>query len=171
MLSREKYDAFRIGSANNEPINVRRCYECNFIIDGHRSYGNGRALLFIAWLNQSVSSIGSGRRLKAATHYQHALWIVPLHSTTFGLKPVPGIFQQYMDALIAGLDGTAAYLDDILVTGRTIGEHNARLEVVFKRIQDYGLRVRLDKCAFLQAEITYLRFVIKAQGLQSTSLF
>ncbi|KAK6761341.1 hypothetical protein RB195_022415 [Necator americanus] len=26
-------------SANNEPINVRRCCECNFIIDGHRGYG------------------------------------------------------------------------------------------------------------------------------------
>ncbi|KAK6735953.1 hypothetical protein RB195_018922 [Necator americanus] len=53
----------------------------------------------------------------------------------FGVKPAPGIFQQCMDALIAGLDGTAAYLDDILVIGRTIGEHNARLEAVLKRIQ------------------------------------
>ncbi|KAK6733039.1 hypothetical protein RB195_017044 [Necator americanus] len=80
------------------------------------------------------------------------------------VKPAPCIFQQCMDALIAGLDGTAAYLDDILVTGRTIGEHNARLEVVLKRIQDYGFRVRLDKCAFLQTEITYFGFVINAQG-------
>ncbi|KAK6765279.1 hypothetical protein RB195_025275 [Necator americanus] len=82
----------------------------------------------------------------------------------FGVKPAPGIFQQCMDALIAGLDGTAAYLVDILVTGRTIGEHNARLEAVLKRIQDYGFRFRLDKCAFLQTEITYLGFVINAQG-------
>ncbi|KAK6739479.1 hypothetical protein RB195_008142 [Necator americanus] len=82
----------------------------------------------------------------------------------FGVKLPPGIFQQCMDALIAGLDGTAAYLDDILVTGRAFGEHNARLEAVLKRIQDYGFRVRLDKCAFLQTEITYLEFVINAQG-------
>ncbi|KAK6763680.1 hypothetical protein RB195_024126 [Necator americanus] len=81
----------------------------------------------------------------------------------FGVKPAAGIFQQCVDASIAGIDGTAAYLDDILVTGRTTGEHNARLEALFKRIQDYGLRVRLDKCAFLQTKITYLGFVI-AQG-------
>ncbi|KAK6761437.1 hypothetical protein RB195_022488 [Necator americanus] len=74
----------------------------------------------------------------------------------FGVKPAPGIFQQCMDTLIAGLDGTAAYLNDMFVTGRTIGEHNARLEAVFKRIQDYGFRVPLDKYAFLQTEITYL---------------
>ncbi|KAK6726142.1 hypothetical protein RB195_004452 [Necator americanus] len=74
----------------------------------------------------------------------------------FGVKPAPGIFQQCMDALIAGLDGTAAYLDDILVTGKTIGENNVRLDAVLKRIQDYGFRVRLDKCAFLQTKFTYL---------------
>ncbi|KAK6749454.1 hypothetical protein RB195_001828 [Necator americanus] len=81
----------------------------------------------------------------------------------FGVKPALGIFQQCRLSLIAGVDRTAAYLNNILVTGRTIGEHNARLEAVFKRIQDYGLRLRLDKCAFLQTEITYLGFIINAQ--------
>ncbi|KAK6767101.1 hypothetical protein RB195_026496 [Necator americanus] len=69
-----------------------------------------------------------------------------------------------MDALVTGIDRTAAYLDDIWVTGRTFGKHNARLEAAFKGIQDYGFRVRFDKCAFLQTEITYLGFVIHAQG-------
>ncbi|XGW22263.1 hypothetical protein V3C99_004908, partial [Haemonchus contortus] len=82
----------------------------------------------------------------------------------FGVKPAPGIFQQCIDALIAGLDGTAAYLDDILVTGRTVDEHNTRLDAVLQRIQDYGFRVRLEKCKFLQTEINYLGFVINAQG-------
>ncbi|PIO57080.1 hypothetical protein TELCIR_21517, partial [Teladorsagia circumcincta] len=71
---------------------------------------------------------------------------------------------QCIDALIAGLDGTAAYLDDILVTGRTIDEHNTRLDAVFQRIQDYGFRVRLEKRSFLQTQIKYLGFVINAQG-------
>ncbi|VDL78973.1 unnamed protein product [Nippostrongylus brasiliensis] len=55
----------------------------------------------------------------------------------FGVQAAPGIFQQCIDTLIAGLEGTAAYLDDILVTGRPISEHNTRLDAVFKRIQDY----------------------------------
>ncbi|KAK6735548.1 hypothetical protein RB195_018639 [Necator americanus] len=79
----------------------------------------------------------------------------------FGVKPAPGIFQQCMDALIAGI--YAAYLDDILVAGRTFGEHNARREALFKRIQDYGLLVRLDKYAFQLTEITYLGFVNNVQ--------
>ncbi|EYC28569.1 hypothetical protein Y032_0007g3292 [Ancylostoma ceylanicum] len=90
-----------------------------------------------------------------------------LNRLPFGVKPAPGIFQQYIDALIAGLDGTAAYLDDIIVTGRTIDEHNTRLNAVFQRIHDYGFRVRLEKCAFLQTEINYLGFVINAEGRRS----
>nr|CDJ93989.1 RNA-directed DNA polymerase (reverse transcriptase) and Integrase domain containing protein [Haemonchus contortus] len=86
-------------SANDKPINVRGCYEGNFVIDGHL------------------------RR-----------------------------------------DGTTAYLDDILVTGRTIDEHNTQLDAVLQRIQDYGFRVRLEKCKFLQTEINYLDFVINEQG-------
>ncbi|KAL6743277.1 hypothetical protein ANCDUO_03662 [Ancylostoma duodenale] len=42
-----------------------------------------------------------------------------LNRLDFGAKPAPTIFQHYIDAIIAGLDGTAAYVDDNIVTGRT----------------------------------------------------
>ncbi|PIO53270.1 hypothetical protein TELCIR_25402, partial [Teladorsagia circumcincta] len=71
-----------------------------------------------------------------------------------------------MDTMIAGLDGTAAYLGDIIVTGKTITEHNTRLEAVLRRIHDYGFRVRLEKCSFLQIEICYLGFIVNAKGRQ-----
>ncbi|KAL6726403.1 hypothetical protein Aduo_008376 [Ancylostoma duodenale] len=77
--------------------------------------------------------------------------------------------DQYIDALIAVLEGAAAYLDDIIVTGRTIDEHNARLKAVFQRIHNYGFRVRLEKCVFLQIEINYLGFVINAEGRRPDS--
>ncbi|PIO71476.1 hypothetical protein TELCIR_06628 [Teladorsagia circumcincta] len=89
-----------------------------------------------------------------------------LNRLPFGVKLAPAIFQQQMDTMIAGLHGTAAYLDDIIVTGKTINEHNARLEAVLRRIHDYGFRVRLEKCSFLQNEIRYLGFIINAKGRQ-----
>ncbi|PIO63819.1 reverse transcriptase [Teladorsagia circumcincta] len=70
-----------------------------------------------------------------------------LNRLPFGVKSAPAIFQQQMDTMVAGLDGTAAYLDDIIVTGKTINEHNARLEAVLRRIHDYGFRLRLEKCS------------------------
>ncbi|PIO73854.1 reverse transcriptase [Teladorsagia circumcincta] len=87
-----------------------------------------------------------------------------LNRLPFGVKAAPAIFQQQMETLTAGLDGTAAYLDDIIVTGKTIDEHNARLEAVFKKIQDFGFRLRLEKCSLLRTEIRYFGFIIDADG-------
>ncbi|KAK6743706.1 hypothetical protein RB195_010790 [Necator americanus] len=45
---------------------------------GHLHETQQRRLFFTARLSRSVSPIGSGRRLKAATHYRRAPWIVSL---------------------------------------------------------------------------------------------
>ncbi|EPB69463.1 reverse transcriptase [Ancylostoma ceylanicum] len=82
----------------------------------------------------------------------------------FGVKSAPGIFQQIIDSMIAGLNGCAAYLDDVIVTGRNIEEHSANLEALFERIQEYGFRVRIEKCSFLIPQIRYLGSIIDAKG-------
>ena len=82
----------------------------------------------------------------------------------FGVKSAPGIFQQIIDTMITGLDGVAAYLDDVIVTGRTNEEHNTNLEALFDRILNYGFRIRIEKCHLLMTEITYLGNVISAAG-------
>ncbi|PIO69170.1 reverse transcriptase [Teladorsagia circumcincta] len=85
-----------------------------------------------------------------------------LNRLPFGVKAAPVIFQQQMDTLTAGLDGTAAYFYDIIVTGKTIDEHNARLEAVFRRIQDIGLLLawKSVRCCTLR----YLGSIINADG-------
>ena len=82
----------------------------------------------------------------------------------FGVKSAPGIFQQIIDTMISGLDGVAAYLDDVIVTGRTLEEHNRNLEALFNRILCYGFRIRIEKCNLMMSEITYLGQVISATG-------
>ena len=74
----------------------------------------------------------------------------------FGVKSAPGIFQQIMDAMICGLEGVAAYLDDVIVTGRTDAEHRQNFEALFRRIREYGFHVRMEKCNFLMPQIRYL---------------
>lgn len=82
----------------------------------------------------------------------------------FGVKCAPAIFQQIMDSMISGIEGTAAYLDDLIITGSTVSEHRGRLNKVFQRIQEYGFKVNLDKCSFLKSEVNYLGFIITAEG-------
>uniref|UniRef100_A0A7I4XT76 RNA-directed DNA polymerase n=1 Tax=Haemonchus contortus TaxID=6289 RepID=A0A7I4XT76_HAECO len=58
----------------------------------------------------------------------------------FGVKSAPGIFQQIIDSMISGLNGVAAYLDDVIVTGRTLSEHSQPGSPLFKDI-----RIRLPR--------------------------
>ncbi|PIO53491.1 hypothetical protein TELCIR_25173, partial [Teladorsagia circumcincta] len=66
--------------------------------------------------------------------------------------------------MICGLEGCAAYLDDVIVTGRNIEEHVANLEALFRRISDYGFCVRIEKCNFLMPQLRYLGNIIDATG-------
>ncbi|EPB69223.1 reverse transcriptase [Ancylostoma ceylanicum] len=83
---------------------------------------------------------------------------------TFGVKSAPGIFHQIIDSMIAGLNGVAAYLDDIIVTGRNMEEHRQNLEALSERIHTYGFRVRIEKCTFMMSEIRYLGDTIYKDG-------
>ncbi|XP_054265657.1 uncharacterized protein K02A2.6-like [Macrosteles quadrilineatus] len=61
--------------------------------------------------------------------------------------------------------GTVAYLDDVLVGGSTREEACSRLENLFQRLMDYGVRVNESKCKFLQPKVEYLGYVVSATGI------
>ncbi|XP_058840246.1 uncharacterized protein K02A2.6-like [Topomyia yanbarensis] len=48
----------------------------------------------------------------------------------FGLVTAPELFQKAMDEILAVCDGTYWYLDDIIIEGKNIEEHDSRLEKV-----------------------------------------
>ena len=86
----------------------------------------------------------------------------------FGVSSSPGIFQRTMEQLLQNISMTVVYLDDILVTGRTHEEHDRNLATVLTRLQDEGLRLKKEKCAFRQKSCTYLGHVIDAEGIHPT---
>ena len=58
----------------------------------------------------------------------------------FGISSAPAIFQQVMIQIFQELNGVQCYLDDIIVTGKTVEEHMQNLKAVLRRIKEYGLR-------------------------------
>ncbi|VDP81532.1 unnamed protein product [Echinostoma caproni] len=52
----------------------------------------------------------------------------------FSVKTAPAILRQVMDTMRTGIDGAAAYLDDIIVTGKTSNELSQQLHSVLTRI-------------------------------------
>ena len=79
----------------------------------------------------------------------------------FGLVNAPATFQRLMEVVLAGLARKVCvvYLDDILVFGRTLTEHNANLGRVLERIRMAGLRLKPRKCHFALEEVEYLHLV------------
>lgn len=64
----------------------------------------------------------------------------------FGLTNAPAVFQRLMQKVISGLnpeagpDFVAVYIDDVLVSSRTVEEHLRHLRAAIQRIEEAGLK-------------------------------
>ena len=86
----------------------------------------------------------------------------------FGVSSAPAIFQQTMDAILQDLPHVICFIDDILVTGESQAEHLKNLEEVFKRLQQYGVRIKSSKCEFLKDSVEYLGHRVDAKGIHTS---
>lgn len=86
----------------------------------------------------------------------------------FGLKNAPATFQRLMDKILSGLQGTDVfvYIDDIIVHGKSLEDHNRKLRALLGRLKSAGLTLQPEKCSFLKKEIAYLGHVISDKGVQ-----
>ena len=84
----------------------------------------------------------------------------------FGLKNAPAAFQRYICQSLTGLLDRVclAYLDDILVFGKTFTEHKLNLQQVFRRLKSKGMKLRVDKCVFAKPEVRYLGRLVSEHG-------
>ena len=86
----------------------------------------------------------------------------------FGLVNAPVTFQRLMEVVLSGLtrEGCLIYLDDVLVMGKTMEEHNENLKKVFDRLRDAGLHLKPTKCCFAQLEVDNLGHVVSSDGIK-----
>ena len=62
-----------------------------------------------------------------------------------------------------------AYLDDIIVFGSTLEDHNRNIVTLFERLRKTGLKLQPDKCEYLRPELEYLGHVITSEGVKPNS--
>ncbi|XP_064466262.1 uncharacterized protein K02A2.6-like [Ornithodoros turicata] len=86
----------------------------------------------------------------------------------YGISAAPGIFQRFMENLLSGISGVAALLDDIIISGHTVQEHDERISEVLTRLSQAGLKLNEKKCVFLTREVTFLGFCVDARGIRPT---
>ena len=82
----------------------------------------------------------------------------------FGLKNAAQAFQRLMDTVLQDVNCAFVYLDGILVASSSEEEHMLDLRTICRRLQDFGLVVRLEKCIFGQKSIEFLGHQVSESG-------
>jgi hypothetical protein len=59
------------------------------------------------------------------------------------------------------------FFDDILVYSKTFDEHIERLQAVFSRLAENGLKLKPSKCELLMSSVVYLGHVISEDGIST----
>ncbi|CAI5643241.1 unnamed protein product [Oreochromis niloticus] len=87
----------------------------------------------------------------------------------FGLCNAPSTFQRLMERIFGDqhCQSLLLYLDDVIVFSSTVEEHVSRLDVVLGRLQQEGLKAKLEKCSFFQSEVSYLGHVVSRDGVST----
>ena len=98
----------------------------------------------------------SSKRLRVDMHRG----LYKFNRLAFGVKVAPAIFQQAMDAMVGDVNFATAYLDDILITSKSVTEHTKHIMCISDKLQEYGFKVKEAKCDFFPTEIEYLGYII-----------
>lgn len=85
----------------------------------------------------------------------------------FGLVNAPATFQRLMELCLGDLtfNNLLVYLDDILIHATTFEEMISRLDLVFTRLSQYGLKVKPKKCKLFKRSVKFLGHVVSADGI------
>ena len=95
------------------------------------------------------------------SHYEYQ--VMP-----FGVVNGPATFQDYINSVLRKyLDlFCIAYLDDILIYSEDIKSHGNDVRKVLEHLLKYGLFVKLEKCVFGVAEISFLGFLLTTEWVK-----
>jgi hypothetical protein len=85
----------------------------------------------------------------------------------FGLCNAPATFERLMENVLRGLqwERCLVYLDDIIVTGKTVQEVVDNLEKVLIRLRAAGLKLKPSKCTLFARKVAYLGHIVSQDGI------
>ena len=85
----------------------------------------------------------------------------------FGLTNAPSVFQHMANDIFRYFFNIfiIVYLDDILIYSITQEEHDMYVCQALRRLQEYGLYAKLEKCSFYQSQVEFFRYTISSNGI------
>ena len=111
-------------------------------------------------LQKGYYQIGLTQRAKEISAFVTPFGLYQYLVMPFGMRNAPATFQRVINYTIQDLEGTYAYLDDILVISDDWETHIRRLTKLFARLSEVSLTINLAKSVFGRAQVNYLGHVV-----------
>ena len=83
----------------------------------------------------------------------------------YGINSGPEVFQRTMETLFDGFP-CEIIVDDLLVYGKDLAEHDANLTKVLIRAREVNLKLNKSNCKFRQTQVSYVGHLITDQGVK-----
>ncbi|XP_055614847.1 uncharacterized protein K02A2.6-like [Toxorhynchites rutilus septentrionalis] len=129
-----------VGKANGEPrlcLDLRRVNEAVLrehhpmpVVDDYLARLGRGCLWSKLDIKEAFLQIELDEASRDATTFITSRGLYRFKRLPFGLVTAPELFQKAMDEILCGCEGTFWYLDDVIVEGTTLQEHDNRLEKV-----------------------------------------
>ncbi len=100
-----------------------------------------------------------------STPFGHYVWLrLPM-----GPRNAPLTFQRMVNSPSSGLTGNGMffYFDDLIIVSKDLGSQLYKLDVVFAKLEEAGLKAKLSKCDFPKSRIEFLFHVVDGDGIHT----
>ena len=87
----------------------------------------------------------------------------------FGAKASQDLFDETMQRFFGDIPRCLNQRDDLLIGARNWTEHNATLEAVLQRAENYGITLNKTKCEFGKQELEFYSYRFSQKGLTPTT--
>lgn len=104
----------------------------------------------------------NSRHLTTFVTHKGTFWYKRL---MFGLCNAPELFQRVMEFILTDLPGVMVYMDDVIVFGRSMLDHNENLRQVLKRFDEKGIRLNVEKCELRKTALKFLGHDLSTEGI------
>ncbi|KAF8785214.1 Retrovirus-related Pol polyprotein like [Argiope bruennichi] len=75
-------------------------------------------------------------------------------------------FQRFIYHVLSGMDFCVPYFDDVLVASESNSQHLEHLKKVFRRLEEYGVRLNASKCVLGKSSVKFLGgHIVSPDGL------
>ena len=135
---------------------------------------------------EEIASRQSGNRVFSVLDANSAFWQIHLNKkcadlTTFntpfgryrflrlpfGLNSSAEVFAKRFHQAFEKVPGVETYMDELLIGGKDVNEHDERLRQVLETAREEGIKLKPSKCSIRKKEVKFVGHVITDSGLKA----